>query len=423
MIIAYLTSQYARAGDTFIRGEVAALRQQGHTVHTFSIRRASDQAVSEPIQHEQANTDYILEQSPFVLLSAFIVFLWHRPKHAARTMRLAWQLRSSGVKSLLWHLVYLFEASYLAKQLQKQGVEHLHNHIPENSATVALLASTLSEVPWSMTVHGPGIFYHPQKHALSKKLARAQFTACISHYCRSQCMMFVDSKHWPRLHLVRCGVAPAFSESEPTPAPSEPTLVSVGRLCTEKGQLQLIDAMAQLKAQAIAGRLVLIGDGPMRQAIETRIAQHELEDHIELQGWADSEAVRQTLERSWALVLPSFAEGLPIVLMEALASGRPVISTYIAGIPELVEPGNYGWLVPAGDVVSLTEAMREALTLSPQQLTEMGQRGREKVLQRHDAAANAQELARLFAAYSGGTGSTNADLQSAKRRKAESVAV
>lgn len=397
--IAYLTSAYARAADTFIRGEVDQLRRRGFNVHTFSIRRAADEEVSDDVRAEQRHTHYILEQGKLALMSGFVREAVTRPARMLRAAALAWRTRAAGLGATLRQAVYLIEAADLARQLRDRGVEHLHNHIPENSASVAMLASELIGIPWSMTVHGPTTFYEPARWALDEKVARASFTACITHFCRSQMMLFTRPEHWDKLKLVRVGLDAAFLERTPRPIPTTPRLLFVGRLCGDKGPLLLIDAVARLRREGVAVELAMVGDGPMRSEIEAMIERHGLGDHVTLLGWRSSDAVRTEIERSRALVLPSFAEGLPVVIMEAMALGRPVVTTYIAGIPELVEPGvetGHGWLVPAGSVEPLVDAMREAVTSEVDVLEAMGRRGAAAVRARHDAAAEAANLDALI---------------------------
>ena len=192
MNIAYITSIYARASDTFIRNEVIALRQRGHTVHTYSIRKAEeDQHVSDEVRREQASTDYLLSHGAAPLLGAFLAAALGAPGALLRAARLAWAIRTPGLRGSILALVYLIEAAYLARSLKQRGVQLLHNHIAENSATVAMLASSLSGIPFSMTVHGPGIFYNPHKWALAAKIKRAAFTVCITSFCKSQCLSLI----------------------------------------------------------------------------------------------------------------------------------------------------------------------------------------------------------------------------------------
>jgi glycosyltransferase involved in cell wall biosynthesis len=395
--IAYLTSVYARAGDTFIRREVEELRRLGWTVHTFSIRRADEgEHVSEEILREQRTTDYILERGPWALLAAF-ARAWRRsPTRMLRAIRTAEATRWPGVRSWIWHWAYLLEASYLAEQLIARDIELLHNHISMNSATVAMLASTLSGVPFSMTVHGPHDFFTAEQWGLGRKVAASASTVCISCFGRSQCMMFTSPEHWHKLHVVRCGLDGSFLEGPPSPQPEAPRLVCVGRLGPEKGQLLLVHAAAMLRERGVNLEIVLVGDGPSRGEIERTARELGVHEVIRLVGWQSSLEVHRWLSESKALVLPSFAEGIPVAAMEAMALQRPVIATYVGGIPELVRPGENGWLVPAGSIEDLADAMRDALGAPAERLDHMGKRGRQRVRERHDISVEARKLADLF---------------------------
>jgi glycosyltransferase involved in cell wall biosynthesis len=395
MILGYLTSQYGRASDTFVRQEVTQLRRLGHTIHTFSIRRPPvGHNVSEEVRSEQANTDYILE-SPSAVALAVLALVVTQPLRMLRAIALAVRTCSPGIRAMVWQIIYLFEAAYLAQRLAQLGVQHLHNHIGMNSATVAMLAAELAGIPWSETVHGHDMA-EPSRWALPQKLAHASFTVFISDFGRSQGMMLTDPSIWPRLHVVRCGLDETFLEQPATPPPDAPQFVFVGRLAPEKGVLVLIDAIAALSREDVTIELTVIGDGPSRPSVEAAIAKNGLADKVILLGWQSSQRVRDEILRSRALVLPSFAEGLPIVIMEALALHRPVIATYVAGIPELVKPGKCGLLVPAGTPKPLAHAIREIALAAPDVLAAWGQEGADRVRQHHDAYQNVTRLLALF---------------------------
>lgn len=397
MRIAYLTSIYARASDTFIRNEVIELRRRGHSVHTFSIRREAQSAeVSDEIRSEQAGTDYVLEHPTLSLLLAFVLESLRAPARMAAMLALAWRIRAPGLRAMFKHCAYVVEAAYLAGRMRDLRIEVLHNHIAEASATVAMFASQLSGVPYSMTVHGPGIFYKPEQWALGEKVARSAFTACITAFCKSQCMLFAAPTIWHKLHIVRCGVGKSFEDVSPTPIPETPRIVFVGRLCAEKGLPLLVDAVASHVAAGGACELSLVGDGPLRSEVETLIERQGLQRNIRILGWKCSNEVRAEIERSRALVLPSFAEGLPVVVMESLALGRPVITTQIAGVPELVTHGVNGWLVPAGSTTALTEAIAEACAATPERLQAMGIDGVRRVRMRHHIATEVDRLELLL---------------------------
>jgi len=260
-----------------------------------------------------------------------------------------------------------------------------------------MLVRELGGPVYSFTAHGPDEWDRPQAMAIGEKIARSAFTVVISHFGRSQAQRWVDYKHWEKIKIVRCGIDDSFLNAAKTPPPQAPRLVCVGRLGQAKGQLTLVEAAAKLAAEGLDFELALIGDGPMRAAIESLIATHNLQRHVKLLGWRDNDEVRREIQNSRAMVMPSFAEGLPVVFMESLALERPVITTQIAGIPELVRHGVSGWLVTASAVDPLVDAMREALTMPVNRLWQMGRAGAEIVAEEHSAVRNAAQLASLFA--------------------------
>lgn len=395
LVLGYLTSVYARASDTFIRNEVLELRRRGHVVRTYAIREPeTEQLVSEEIVAERATTLYVLPRHARAAVLATLGLLLTRPARTLAALALGWRTGAKGLRARLLQLAYFVEACFLATRFRADGIRHLHVHLEEQPATVGMLAAALSGIPYSMAVHGPYIFRAPVAWALGEKIARAAFVTCISEFTRSQCMLYAPLEHWPKLHLVRCAPHPSFLAAEPAPFPDKPRFVWVGRVCAEKGVPVLIEAAATLAREGHAFELELLGDGPLLPAIRARIVRESLESRVRTLGWAGGELVRARLATATALVAPSFAEGLPVVIMEALALGRPVISTYVAGIPELVETGVDGWLVPAGSVGALTDALRAALQAPTAELDRLGRAGRERVLARHDVRT---EVARLLA--------------------------
>jgi glycosyltransferase involved in cell wall biosynthesis len=396
--VAYLTSTFARPSDTFIRNEVNQLRRLGVDVITFSIRRpALDGDSEEDVRSHQSATEYLLEAGAGAILFRAAAEAIAHPLRLLRTARLAWQTAAPGLRGNLLQAAYLVEALYLASRIRNRRIELLHNHIAENSATVAMLASEFSGIPFSQTVHGPYIFYAPQKWALGKKLEKAVFTACISDFCRSQCLMFSPEAAWPRLHVVRCSVLPEFTDvPTESQAPPEPHFVCVGRLCTEKGQFVLLEAAHRLATTGRKFRISLVGDGPSRPEIEKCIRDKHLQLHVQVLGWRSSQKIRELLTQSTALVIPSFAEGLPIVAMESLAMRRPVVATNIAAMSELVENGRSGWLIAPGSVDQLVGAMKCACETPWEQLATMGEQGRKRVLEMHDPVRQTEKLRELF---------------------------
>jgi glycosyltransferase involved in cell wall biosynthesis len=295
-------------------------------------------------------------------------------------------------------LVYLAEACLVLQWLQASEAKHVHAHFGTNSTEVVMLTNQLGGPAYSFTVHGPEEFDKPQFLHMGEKVRRAAFVAAVSSYGRSQLFRWVAHEHWPKVKVVHCGLERGFHEVAPVDVPSVARFVCVGRLCEQKGQLLLLEAARQLAAQSIDFELVLAGDGEMRQQIEALIARHGLQQRVRITGWISSAQVREEILAARALVLPSFAEGLPVVIMEAMALRRPVLTTYVAGIPELVRPGENGWLFPAGAVDELAEAMADCLCQPADVLQRMGEAAYQRVLQRHDIDTEAARLAAYFKA-------------------------
>jgi glycosyltransferase involved in cell wall biosynthesis len=261
-----------------------------------------------------------------------------------------------------------------------------------------MLVKQLSGLPFSFTAHGPEEFEKAQWLHLEAKLEMSEFAVCVSLFGRSQLMRWSRPDLWSKIKLVHCGLDDKFLAATPPPLPQEPRLTCVGRLSIEKAQLVLVGAVRRLRDEGLSVKVTLLGDGPMRRRIEEAIRAAKLEDAVTLLGWASGDRVKQEIANSRALVLPSFAENLPVVIMEAMALGRPVISTYVAGIPELVEPGKTGWLAPAGDETALALAIRAVVETPTAALAAMGAAGRESVLRRHDSLKEAAKLKALFEA-------------------------
>jgi colanic acid/amylovoran biosynthesis glycosyltransferase len=398
MKVAYLVNQYPHVSHSFIRREIAALEKNGVTVVRFSIRPSGLDLVDAADVVERTKTRVLLGAGPLALLSALVATALGRPGAWLGALGAAIRMGRRSERGVLRHLFYLVEACLLVRSLRgADAVDHLHAHFGTNPAAVAMLTRMLGGPSYSFTVHGPEEFDHPSELSLGEKIGHAVAVVAVSDFGRSQIYRWISYAEWPKVRVVRCGVDAAFLAGGAQPPVDNRRFVCVGRLTEQKGQLLLLDAVGALAARGIAIELVLAGDGPMRVPIEHRIRELALGDRVRITGWISNEVVRRELLGARALVLPSFAEGLPVVLMEALAMGRPAISTFVAGIPELVEDGQNGWLVPAGSVAALVSALEHALAATPIELGRMGRAGAEAVARRHDVDKEARTLARLFA--------------------------
>jgi glycosyltransferase involved in cell wall biosynthesis len=395
---AYLINQYPKVSHAFIRREILALERQGMVVSRFAVRGWEADLVDAEDKLEHTKTRYLLQRGLLPLLLAALKQAARSPTAFLGAVRVVFTLSRKAERSFIYHLVYLAEACWLLGELRHCGAQHLHAHFGTNAATVAMLVRALDGPPYSFTVHGPEEFDKPLAIGLEAKIRDAKFVVAVSSFGRSQLFRWVGQAHWRKVRVVRCGIEPAFHQGITAPIPNTPRLVCVGRLCEQKGQLLLVEAAARLLAQGIEFQLVLAGDGDMRPQIEALISQYGLNAMVSITGWISSAQVRDEILAARAMVLPSFAEGLPVVLMEALSLRRPVISTYIAGIPELVVHGENGWLCAAGSVSELTKAMAECLAADANQLNRMGQTGYERVLMRHSIDSEAARLDSLLKA-------------------------
>ena len=394
--VGYFVNQYPKVSHSFIRREILALERQGYAVHRFGLRGWDAQLVDAEDQHEQQRTRYILDGGLLGLLPTVFQLLLQSPHRFLKALQLAIRLGMRADRPWFYHLIYLAEACRMLPWVQAAGLHHMHAHFGTNSAEVVMLLHALGGPTYSFTVHGPEEFDKPTFLKLREKVRHASFVVAISSYGRSQLYRWIDYPDWSKVQVVHCGLEPAFHQVPVSAIPDAPRLVCVGRLCEQKGQLLLVNALARLHAQGIDFEMVLAGDGEMRPEIEALIHTHGLQKKIRITGWISSDQVREEILASRALVLPSFAEGLPVVIMEAMALRRPVLSTYVAGIPELVLPGENGWLSPAGDIDGLAEQLLNLLQTPASVLAAMGEAAYHRVTVRHDIDIEAGKLATLF---------------------------
>jgi len=389
--IAYFVNQYPKVSHSFIRREILAMERQGFEVQRIALRGWQESLPDPEDRQEQEKTQYVLRTGLRGLLVPWLLGLIRSPLKMYAALCLAIRMTRQTDGRLLHHLVCVAEASRILIWIAKSRACHLHAHFGTNSAEVAMQLRILGGPSYSFTVHGPEEFLAPL--GLEDKISRSAFVVAISSFGRSQLFLRTAPALWPKIRVVHCALEPSFHSGDTSPQTSDSRLVCVGRLCEAKGQVLLIDAIAQLKQRGVHVNLVLAGDGPMRAEIEKMVREFGLQDRVRITGWISGDRVREEILASRAMVLPSFAEGLPVVIMEALALRRPVITTYIAGIPELVKPGENGWLVPAGSICDLTAAMEDCLSRSSDEIERMGNAGRRIVIERHSIDVEVGKLA------------------------------
>jgi len=393
--IGYFTNTYPRATDTFIQREIKGLRERGFDVRTFSVRRSGDDHdVSPEIIAEKQNTFYVLSVNLFVVAWQNVVSLITKPGCYLSTLALACKTSQPGLKGWLKQLIYFCEAVVLVHELKRQEIDHLHNHLGDNSGTVTLLVSRLSGIGYSISFHGPHIFFDPTHWALREKVKYSRFVSCISHYCKSQMMLFSDQEDWQRLNIIHCGVdVDQFHYIERGACQGK--MLYTGRLAVEKGVPVLFESLSILKEEGYTFELTLVGDGPDRKILEIMARQSGLIENVIFAGFQSPEKVRDFLEQSDLFILPSFAEGVPVSLMEAMACGVPVVASYVGGVVELVEPDKTGLMAYSGDPVSLKNAISSYLD-SAELRERVSKAGREKIVAEFNLDCEVDKLAELF---------------------------
>ncbi|MBD9526339.1 glycosyltransferase family 4 protein [Paracoccus sp. PAR01] len=393
--IGYVVNTYPRPSHSFIRREIAALESLGAQIHRFAMR-GDPQALTDPEDlAEHARTERILESGGVGLLQSVARQAGASPSQMGAAVGLARRRAAAGESSFARQLIYLAEGARIAARARELGLTHLHAHFGTNSTRVASYARLLGGPQFSFTIHGPEEFDRPEALDLAGKLALSEFSVTVSSFGRAQLSRWAAPEDLHKIQVVHCGLDCTLQDTAPLP-PGPLRLVAIGRFAEQKGFGLLIRAFVLAQRQNPAIRLALVGDGELRPQIEAIIATEGIGNAVELLGWQDQAGVRAALDNAHALVTPSFAEGLPVVIMEAMLRARPVLSTYIAGIPELIRPGQEGWLVPAGDAEALAAAMLDIAACDHATLTQMGQSALRRVRQRHDIADSARALLTLF---------------------------
>lgn len=396
MKIAYLTSRYPAVSHTFILREITALRERGLEIDTFSIRRASPgDILGQQARQEAEQTRWLIPPDKGVLLKAMFRTLSGHPGRAIRTLCQAVGGHGMTLRRRLQWLAYWGEAMMLAYWLKQGSYQRLHVHFGNNGASTGMLAAALAGIPFSMTVHGSELL-DPHKHRLAEKVAAADHVVCVSFFGRSRLMLLCPPQQWHKIRVIRCGQRIGDTTiAESVREPDRPArIICVGRLSVEKGHLVLLDALAALK-KTLDFRCTLIGDGPLRREVEQRINTLGLQDQVTLAGSLPHDEVVGWYDQADAVVLSSFSEGVPVVLMEAMQRGRPVVATWVGGIPELVSHGESGLLVAPGNADALNQALHTLLS-DHAMADRMGRAAAQIVRNSFNESQSADELIAMF---------------------------
>lgn len=393
MQLAYLMNSYPMTSTLFIRREIEALERRGLTVKRYAVRQWEGELVDSADIEECSRTHYLLAGNALRLITAFFREVVANPGGLFKALGPWLSLLKNARGGLIRHSAYLLQAIYFRQRAAADKIEHVHVHFLTNSTAVAMLAKIMGGPAYSVMVHGPDELSNAPLLSFPAKIEHASFIAAISSFCKSQLIRFSSIENTGKIHIIHCALEIDEFDLAPPVDGANRTFVCVGRLCPQKGQAQIPAAVAALRGEFPGLKVILIGDGESRDDIEAAMARYNVGDMIEIAGWKANEEVREIITANRALLLPSYAEGLPVVIMEALALGRPVISTYIAGIPELVDDG-CGWIIPAGSHEALVDAMRAALVATPEEIAAKGSEGRARIERGHDID---QEAAKLYA--------------------------
>jgi glycosyltransferase involved in cell wall biosynthesis len=347
---------------------------------------------------ESEITHYLLSNNTLGLLVNCLITLISSPGKFLKALKLVIKLSVNAKGNIIKHTAYFLQGCYLFQKIKDQDVQHIHVHFSTNSTTVAMLCRALGGPSYSFTAHGPDEFDAPYHSSMAEKIEHAAFVIAITNFCKSQLIRYSNFSHWNKIHVLHCGIPTDDFKGTDVSFDENYQLVMIARMSVLKGQLLLPDVVAPLTQKYPKLKVVLVGDGEIRTELEKKIQDLDLENHFDLVGWKSNSEVRLIIQSSRGLVLPSFAEGLPIVFMEALAMERPVIATYIAGIPELIDEA-CGWVVPAGSLDSLTDAIDKLLSASSEEIKSMGEEGRRRVLAEHDVGNLAIKFKDIFSRY------------------------
>ena len=390
---AYLLSGYPAYSLTFVLNEICGLKQLGFDIVTASINVCDQPAWdrNETVSREEAGTFYVKRAGAVRVLGAILNAIFTNLGGFLRGLYFTTKLGGGLVR-----FFYFLEALIVCDWMQREGRSHLHTHFGGAVASVALIASRTFPITLSYTIHGPDEFWDVTKFYLREKIEAASFICCISSYGRSQLMMLCPSESWSKLLIARLGVD--LDSFLPRPAVEESgqlEIVCVGRLVAAKGQHVLLSAFRELVLSGRDVRLRYVGKGPDADSLRAAARSYKIIDQVIFEGAVSSDRVRELLEQATVFVLPSFAEGIPIALMEAMAMEIPCISTTVGGIPELIRNEVDGLLVPPSDEKQLSEALFR-LVDDASLRRRLGRAGRLRVEDQYDLKKSVAEFGKVI---------------------------
>ena len=394
--LAYLVSEYPAISHTFIFREIQALRGLGFDVKTTSILKPKKLDKMTADERKDASKTYYIKSIRLIrIIHIHFLLLFKSPIRYIGMFIKAFLLSRKGPVNLIKMLGYIAEAGILCHWMKKNNLKHVHVHFANPASTVAMIAQSYGQITYSLSVHGPDIFYNVNANLLHEKIKSASAIRCISYYCQSQLMKIVPYTYWAKFHIIRCGIDPMVFSPRKDPGNNVPQILCIGRLVPAKGQHILLEACACLKTRNIKHHLYIVGDGEDRESLEQHVKELNLEDSVTFTGALGQDDVHRYYNDADIFVLPSFAEGLPVVLMEAMGKQIPCITSRITGIPELISDGHDGMLFAPSDVMDLVEKLKR-LIKNPCLGNKLGVCGRKKVTAYFDLNKNCIQMADFF---------------------------
>lgn len=398
--VAYIMSRFPKLTETFVLDELVAVDRHGVRVELFPLLRERT-AIMHPDAIPWVARAHYLPFLSAAILRSNVALLARNPRRYLGTLGAMLRGTAGSMNFLLGGIGIFPKVVHAATQMERLGVRHVHCHFATHPALAGFLIHRLTGIPYSFTAHGSDL--HVERRMLCRKIAEAKFAVTIS---RSNAAVIEAECGGPpaNLEVIRCGVdLRTFAPREETAASSggPPVVTCIGTLHEVKGQRHLVDAIARLSARGLDVRCRFVGDGPDREALERQVADLGLERCVEFLGQRTRRQIVDLLAETDVLVTPSVPtregkrEGLPVVLIEAMASGVPVVASHLSGIPELVEDGVTGLTVPPGDADAIADAVARLLA-DPLLASTLAAAGRERIVEEFDLDRNADRLIALF---------------------------
>lgn len=396
--LGYLVSRYPAFSHTFILHEVLRLKAQGFDIHVASVNDADrDASLFTANEAAEAALVYYIKRDGWRgALAALADALRRRPLDVLRGLWFSLRIAGADIGLMAYHLFYFVEALMVGRWMRRLGISHLHVHFATPASTVGLICKQMFPIGFSFMVHGPDEFYDVSRYKLREKIEGADFVLTIGAFSRSQLMKLSPPSQWPKFEACPLGVdphmfTPIVTRDEPKPV----EVICVGRLVPAKGQHILVKALSRAVLEGVDVRLRLVGDGPDMASLRSQVRALALDERVVFEGAVNQDRVRELYRGADIFALASFAEGIPIVLMEAMAMCIPCVTTFITGIPELIESERHGLLVPPSDDQALADAIVR-LARDDALRQRLGKAGRERVLEKYDLDTNTAHLASVF---------------------------